>query len=70
MAKRFAKLQRIDYDGQITREYHYEFIFQLQMALLLALREMGRLNATQYRYAEEKLKQQRCERAKRKQEGQ
>ena len=64
MAKRFAELQRIDNDEVITKETHYEFLYHLQNAILLALREQGRLTAMQYRYAEEALKQQRRERAR------
>lgn len=64
MRKEFAQLQRIDKDHPITKETDYEFLYHLQNALLLALRERGTLNATQYRYAEEKLKQQRQNRAR------
>lgn len=64
MAKQFAKLQCIDNNDTITKESHYEFLYHLQSAVLLALREQGRLNVMQYRYAEEKLKQQRRDRAK------
>ena len=64
MTVQFAMLQRIDHNDTITEETHYEFIYHLQSAVLLALRERGRLNAVQYRYAEEKLKQQRRTRAK------
>lgn len=64
MARQFAELQRIDNNEAITKETHYEFLYHLQSAMLLALREQGRLNAMQHRYAEEKLKQQRRNRAK------
>ena len=64
MAKRYAKFQRIENNEAITKEIHYEFLYHLQSAMLLALREQGRLNAMQYRHAEEKLKQQRRNRAK------
>ena len=64
MEKKFAELQRIDNNEKITGETHYEFLYHLQRALLLALREQGRLNALQYRHAEESLKQQRRARAK------
>ena len=68
MEKSQAKLQQIEYNEPITKETHYEFIYQLQHTLLLALREQGRLSPMQHRFAEEKLRQQRRERAKRKQE--
>lgn len=68
MERKFAKLDRIEHNEPITTENHYEFLYQLQRALLLALREQEILNPMQHRYAEEKLKRQRIERAKRKQE--
>lgn len=68
MARKFAKLDRIDHNEQITRESNYEFLYQLQHALLLALREQGKLTPMQHHHAEEKLKQQRRERARQKQE--
>ena len=68
MAKKFAKLDRIEHNEPITMDSNYEFLYQLQHALLLALREQGRLSPMQHRHAEEKLKQQRRDRAKRKQE--
>ena len=64
MARKFAQLQRIDNNEAITQETHYEFLYHLQSAMLLALREQGMLNAMQYHHAEEKLKQQRRDRAK------
>ena len=64
MARRFAELQRIENNEEITKETHYEFLYHLQSAMLLALREQGRLSAMQHRHAEEKLKQQRRDRAK------
>lgn len=68
MARKFAKLQRIAHDEPITSDSHYEFLYQLQYALLLALREQGRLTPMQHRYAQERLRKQRRERARRKQE--
>jgi len=65
MVRKFAQLHRIDNNEVITNETHYEFLYHLQDALLLALREQGRLNIMQYHHAEEKLKQQRRDRAKR-----
>ena len=64
MTRHFPELQNIDNNEAITKESHYEFLYHLQSAMLLALRERGRLNAIQYRCAEEKLKQQRRDRAK------
>ena len=64
MARQFAELERIDNNEAITKETHYEFLYHLQSAMLLALREQRRLNAMQHRQAEEKLKQQRRDRAK------
>ena len=65
MAKHLAALQRIDHNEKITEETHYEFLHQLQITMLLALRERGRLNAMQHRHAEEKLNHQRLIRARR-----
>ena len=64
MTKQFAQLQHIDNNEAITEENHYEFLYHLHSALLLALQEQGRLNTIQHRHAEEKLKQQRRNRAK------
>ena len=64
MARQFAQLQHIDNNEAITKETHYEFLYHLQSAMLLALREQGRLDVMQHRHAEEKLKQQRRNRAK------
>ena len=62
--KQFAKLYRIEPNESITPEMHYDFFYQIQLSLLLALKEMGSLDMMQYRHAEEKLKQYRQERAK------
>ena len=64
MTRQFAELQRIDNNERITKKNHYEFLYHLQSAMLLALRERGRLSAMQHRYAEETLKQQRRDRTK------
>ena len=53
------KLERIENDRRITPETDGEFLYEFQKALLLALVESGRLTEQQYRYAEEKLRQQR-----------
>ena len=64
MVVRFATLQQINHDHKITRDTDFEFVYQLEYALLLALRESRTLNAMQFRQAEEKLKHQRQERAR------
>lgn len=63
MAKKFAALQQIDNDHKITMDSDSEFLYHLQNSLLLALMELGRLNAIQYRHAVERLKKQRRDRA-------
>ena len=68
MARRYGKLDRIEYNEPITKDNNYEFLYQLQHTLLLALRELGTLSPMQHRHAQERLKKQRRERAKRKQE--
>lgn len=62
MQKKFSVLQKIDYDRQITREEDTPFLYHLQKALLLALREQGRLHPMEHRQAEEALNRQRRER--------
>ena len=64
MKRQFANLQHIDNNEAITKETNYEFLYHLQSAMLLTLREQGRLDVMQHRHAEEKLKQQRRNRAK------
>lgn len=68
MVKKFAKFHCIQQNEPITLETHYEFLYHLQSALLLALRERGTLSPMEHRHGEEKLRQQRRERGKRKQE--
>lgn len=58
MVKKYAKLTRIDNDHQITPDADAAFLYQLQHGLLLALKDQGKLNVMQYRYAAEKLCQQ------------
>ena len=58
-------LERIENDRKITRETDGGFLYEYQKAVLLALVESGRLTEQQYRYAEEKLRMQRCEFEKR-----
>ena len=58
MEKKFARLERIDHNLQITEETQYGFLHHLRLALLLALHEQGTLNRMQYRYAQEQLQQQ------------
>ena len=62
--KRFGKLYRIDFNECITSEKNFAFLYHIQLSLLLALKELGSLDMMQYRHAEEKLKQQRQDRAK------
>lgn len=62
-----AVLRSVENDRRITEEQDAEFLYLLQNTILLALKEAGRLNEMQYRYAEEKLKTQRRENAVKKQ---
>lgn len=59
-----ARLVGIEHDHRITKETDSQFLFELQRAILLSLKEGGALDEAQYRYAEEKLKAQlrNCER--------
>lgn len=54
----WARLTEIEHDRKITKETDSQFLFQYQRAVLLSLKNGGTLNETQYRYAEEKLKNQ------------
>ena len=56
-----AVLRSVEQDRRITKEQDHEFLYAYQRAVLLALKEAGRLNESQYRYAEEKLKEQQRE---------
>lgn len=62
--KQFAVLCQIKNDYRITKDTEAEFLYHLQNGLLLTLKEQGRLNAMQYRYAEEKLRSQHRDRVK------
>ena len=68
MVKKNFNLHSIVNNRRITETTDFEFLYQLQKSLLLALREQGRLTPMQHRHGEERLKQQRREQAMRKQE--
>ena len=53
-----AVMQSVENGRRITKERDQEFLYAFQRAVLLALKEAGRLNEMQYRYAEEELKAQ------------
>ena len=53
-----ARLVGIEHDRKITKETDSQFLFEYQRAILLSLKEGGALDEAQYRYAEEKLKDQ------------
>ena len=57
-----AILRSVESDRRITKEQDYEFLYEYQRAILLALKEAGQLTEMQYRYAEGKLKDQRLRR--------
>ena len=58
-----AVLQSVENDRRITKEQDADFLYLLQNAFLLALKESGQLNEMQYRYAEENLNTRRKENA-------
>ena len=64
MGKRFAVLTKIENDHKITAETDLQFLYHVQHALLLALREKGTISTMQYRQADEALRKQRTEFAK------
>ena len=58
MGKRILpELLRIDRNRPVTAETDSRFLMQLSISLLLALKERGRLNEIQYKYAENRLNQ-------------
>lgn len=64
MAKQYACLEKIEHNRKITRELDEPFLYRLQSGLLLALKEQGRLNEIQYRYAQDRLDRQHRERTR------
>ena len=65
MKARFSELSGIDHAEPISEEANYEFFFNLEKTLLLALKERGTLNISQWHYAQEELNSRRRERARR-----
>ena len=65
MALKFSKLANIRGDREIQKDTNYDSWYCLEQGLLLALRESGTLFAMEYRMAEEALREQRAERARR-----
>ena len=57
-----AVLRSVENDRRITKEQDYEFLYEYQRAILLALKEAGLLTEMQYRYDEGKLKEQKLRR--------
>ena len=53
-----ARLVGIEQNRKITKETDSQFLFEYQRAILLSLKEGGALDEAQYRYAEEKLRNQ------------
>ena len=64
MALKFSKLITTRGDRKIRKE-DYNCWYTLEYGLLLALLESGTLSAMQFRLAEEALREQRAERARR-----
>lgn len=56
--KERARLVGIEHDRKITKEMDSRFLFEYQRAVLLSMKGSGALDEAQYRYAEEKLKNQ------------
>lgn len=53
-----ARLVRVEHDRKITKEADSRFLFEYQRAILLSLKDGGALDEAQYRYAEERLRNQ------------
>ena len=66
MKKRFATLQQIQNNNnrKITKDTDIEFMYHLEHALLLALKERGILNYMQWKEAERELLKQHRNRAR------
>lgn len=58
MPKRPALL-RIENDRKLSPKTDMDFLYTLQLGLLLSLKEQGRLDEIQFHAAERKLRQQR-----------
>ena len=56
--KEQARLVGIEHNRKITKEKDSQFLFEYQRAILLSLKDGGALDEVQYRYAEEKLRNQ------------
>ncbi|MBQ6855507.1 MAG: hypothetical protein IJO13_00210, partial [Lachnospiraceae bacterium] len=54
-----VKLIKVAENRSITRERDSDFFYELQLGVLLSLKDMGKLTQMQYRNAEEALKEQR-----------
>ena len=65
MALKFSKLINIRENREIRKDGNYDCWYSLEYGLLLALLERGTLTAMQFRMAEEALREQRAERARR-----
>ena len=62
---KFAELKRIEHNEKIARDSHYDVWYNLELGLLLALRERGTINVMQYHLCEKELQKQRIERTRR-----
>lgn len=69
MAKQYASLERVEHNRRITWETDGPFLYRLQVGLLLALKEQGRLSEMQYRHAQDRLDRQRRAWLKKQQKG-
>lgn len=69
MAKQYASLEAIENDRIIKKETDYDFLYQLQRGLLLALKERGRINEMQYCNAQNRLNRQRQKWTRKQQKG-
>jgi len=54
-----VKLIKVEENRSITRDADIDFFYELQLGVLLSLKDMGKLTEMQYRNAEEALKEQR-----------
>ena len=65
MALKISKLMSIQGNREIRKNEDFDSWYYLEQGLLLALKESGTLNAMQYRMAEETLREQKVDCARR-----
>ena len=68
--RKSTTLERIENNRKLTSDTDFEFFYALQQGLLLALKELERLDEMQYRAAQQHLNKQRAANASFRERGQ